>query len=66
MIIPSYEGICDVERVFKYYFKTLTNKVCELIRLKNLEERMDEQYMKEHWILDGRICFTRFAEFDNA
>ena len=66
MIIPSYEGICDVERVFKYYFKTLTNKVCELIRLKNLEERMDEQYIKEHWILDGRICFTRFAEFDNA
>lgn len=66
MIIPSYEGICDVERVFKYYFKTLTNKVCELIRLKNLEERMDEQYMKEHWILDGRICFTRFSKFDNA
>ena len=66
MIIPSYEGICDVERVFKYYFKTLTNKVCELIRLKNLEERMDGQYMKEHWILDGRICFTRFEEFGNA
>lgn len=66
MIIPNYEGICDVERVFKYYFKTLTNKVCELIRLKNLEERMDGQYMKEHWILDGRICFTRFEEFDNA
>lgn len=66
MNIPSYEGICDVEKIFQYYFKTLTNKVAELIRLKNLEERMDEEYIKENLILEGRVCFTRFEAFDNA
>lgn len=66
MNIPSYEGICDVEKIFQYYFKTLTNKVAELIRLKNLEERMDDEYIKENLILEGRVCFTRFEAFDNA
>ena len=64
--IPTYSGVCDVEKVFRYYFKTLTNKVAELIRLKGLEERMDEEYIKESLILEGRVCFTRFEDFDNA
>ena len=66
VIIPIYGGVCDVEKVFRYYFKTLTNKVAELIRLKGLEERMDEEYIKECLILEGRVCFTRFENFDNA
>lgn len=66
VIIPTYSGVCDVEKVFRYYFKTLTNKVAELIRLKGLEERMDEEYIKESLILEGRVCFTRFEKFDNA
>lgn len=66
VIIPTYCGVCDVEKVFRYYFKTLTNKVAELIRLKDLEERMDEEYIKESLILEGRVCFTRFEKFDNA
>lgn len=65
MIIPNYNGVCDVEKVFQYYFKTLTNKVSELIRLKNLGDRMDEEYIKECLILEGRVCFTRFQEFDD-
>lgn len=65
MIIPNYNGVCDVEKVFQYYFKTLTNKVSELIRLKNLGDRMDEEYIKECLILEGRVCFTRWPEFDN-
>ena len=64
--IPTYSGVCDVEKVFRYYFKTLTNKVAELIRLKGLEERMDEEFIKESLILEGRVCFTRFEDFDNA
>ena len=60
MNIPNYDGICNVEKVFKYYFKTLTNKMAELIRLRDLEPRMDEQFIKEHLILDGRVCFTEF------
>ena len=66
LIIPKYSGVCDVEKVFEYYFKTLTNKVAELIRLEGLEERMDEEYIKECLILEGRVCFTRFEKFDNA
>lgn len=66
MKIPTYGGVCDVEKVFRYYFKTLTNKVAELIRLQGLEERMDEEYIKESLILEGRVCFTRFENFDNA
>lgn len=66
VIIPTYSGVCDVEKVFRYYYKTLTNKVAELIRLKGLEERMDEEYIKESLILEGRVCFTRFEAFDNA
>lgn len=66
VIIPTYCGVCDVEKVFRYYFKTLTNKVAELIRLKGLEDRMDEEYIKESLILEGRVCFTRFEDFDNA
>jgi len=65
LIIPNYNGVCDVEKVFQYYFKTLTNKVSELIRLKNLGDRMDEEYIKECLILEGRVCFTRWPEFDN-
>ena len=63
MNIPDYDGVCNVKKVFKYYFKTLTNKVAELIRLRDLEPRMDEQYIKEHLILDGRVCFTEFDGF---
>lgn len=65
MIIPNYNGVCDVEKVFQYYFKTLTNKVSELIRLKKLGDRMDEEFIKENLILEGRVCFTRFPEFDD-
>ena len=66
LTIPKYSGVCDVGRVFEYYFKTLTNKVAELIRFNGLEERLDEEYIKEALILEGRVCFTRFETFDNA
>lgn len=60
MLIPAYNGVCDVEKVFKYYFKTLTNKVSELIRFKNLPDHVDEEYLKESLVLQGRVCFTEF------
>lgn len=60
MLIPQYNGVCDVTKVFQYYFKTLTNKVAELIRLKKLPDHIDEEFLKESLILDGRVCFTEF------
>lgn len=62
MLIPAYNGVCDVEKVFQYYFKTLTNKVAELIRFDNLPDHIDEEFLKESLILQGRVCFTQFNE----
>lgn len=60
MLIPQYNGVCDVTKVFQYYFKTLTNKVAELIRFKKLPDHIDEEFLKESLILEGRVCFTEF------
>ena len=60
MIIPNYEGVCNVDQNFKYYFKTLVNKVGSLIDIKNLPENIDEEFLKEQLILTGKICFTQF------
>lgn len=60
MLIPEYRGVCDVERIFRFYFKTLTNKACDLIRFRNLTEYIDEEYLKEQLVLKGKCCFTQF------
>ena len=60
MLIPEYTGVCDVEQIFRFYFKTLTNKVCNLIRFKNLPDHIDEEFLKEQLVLRGKACFTEF------
>ena len=62
MLIPNYEGVCNVESNFTYYFKTLVNKVASMIDFKNLPENIDEEFLKEQLILAGKICFTQFNE----
>ena len=57
MLIPEYHGVCDVEKIFRYYFKSLTNKVCNLIRFEDLPDHIDEEFLKEQLVLTGRICF---------
>lgn len=60
MLIPNYEGVCNVESNFTYYFKTLVNKVASMIDFKNLPENIDEEFLKEQLILAGKVCFTEF------
>ena len=60
MLIPEYKGVCDVEKIFRFYFKTLTNKVCNLIQFEDLTDHIDEEYLKEQLVLTGRVCFTEF------
>lgn len=60
MLIPSYGGVCNVEKIFRFYFKTLTNKVCNLIRFKKLTDHIDEEFLKEQLVLKGKACFTEF------
>lgn len=62
MLIPNYEGVCNVESNFTYYFKTLVNKVASMIDFKNLPENIDEEFLKEQLILAGKVCFTQFNE----
>ena len=62
MLIPNYEGVCNVESNFAYYFKTLVNKVASMIDFKNLPENIDEEFLKEQLILAGKVCFTQFNE----
>ena len=59
-LIPNYEGVCSVDQNFNYYFKTLTNKISSMIEFKNLPEKVNEEFLKEHLILCGKICFTEF------
>ena len=60
MLIPAYEGICNVEQIFRYYFKSLVNKICNLIQFENLPDHIDEEFLKERLVLEGRVCFTQF------
>lgn len=62
LVIPNYEGVCNVDQNFRFYFKTLTNKVGQMIEFKNLPENVDEEFLKEQLILCGKICFTQFNQ----
>lgn len=57
MLIPEFTGVCNVEQIFRYYFKTLTNKACNLIKFEDLPSHIDEEFLKEQLVLVGRICF---------
>lgn len=57
MLIPEFTGVCNVEQIFRYYFKTLTNKACNLIKFEDLPDHIDEEFLKEQLVLVGRICF---------
>ena len=60
MLIPEYKGVCNVEEIYRFYFKTLTNKVCNLIRFSNLPDHIDEEFLREQLVLVGKVCFTEF------
>ena len=62
LVIPNYEGVCNVDQNFRFYFKTLTNKVGQMIEFKNLPENVNEEFLKEQLILCGKICFTQFNQ----
>ena len=61
-MIPEYHGVCDVENIFRYYFTTLTNKVCSLLVFDKLPEHVDDRLLKSTLVLDGKICFTQFNQ----
>ena len=62
IMIPEYHGVCDVENIFRYYFTTLTNKVCSLLVFDKLPEHVDDRFLKATLVLDGKICFTQFNQ----
>lgn len=55
-------GICDVEQNYRFYFKWLLSKMENVFVLKNVPRTIDISYLKEHLLLDGEICITKFGD----
>lgn len=56
----NYLGVCDVEDNFRFYFKQLTNIAASLFKWENLPSTVDERFLTENLILNGKICWTQF------
>lgn len=56
----NYLGVCDVEDNFRFYFKQLTNIAASLFKWENLPSTVDERFLMENLILNGKICWTQF------
>lgn len=61
--IPEYIGTCDVDNLFKSYFKLLTNKCMSIFKFKNLPSTVDERFLQEQLILNGKVFW--FADQGN-
>lgn len=57
----TYHGVCDVQANFQTYFKLLLNKAMSLFKIEGLPETISKDYLLEHLILSGRVCFTEFG-----
>ena len=53
----TYHGVCDVQANFQTYFKLLLNKAMSLFKVEGLPPFVNKDYLLEHLILDGKICF---------
>ena len=51
-------GICDVDRMYEFYFKWLLGKLQELFVWENLPSTIDETFLNNQLFLTGRVCFT--------
>ena len=56
----EYRGVCNVEQNFQAYFKLLLNKVNSLFKWSGLPETIDERFLMEQLVLNGKVCFTEF------
>ena len=56
----TYHGVCDVQANFQTYFKLLLNKSMSLFKIEGLPETINKDYLLEHLILSGKVCFTEF------
>lgn len=56
----KYEGVCDVQLNFEFYFTQLLNKTMGLFKWKNLPSTINEEFLMEQLILCGKVCFTQF------
>lgn len=56
----TYHGVCDVQANFQTYFKLLLNKAMSLFKIEGLPPFVNKDYLLEHLILSGKVCFTEF------
>ncbi len=55
-------GVCDFTQNYNFFFRWLTNKVCQCITIDGLPDSINETYLKTNLILDGNICITDFGK----
>ena len=55
-------GVCDFTKNYCFFFKWLTNKVCECFCIDGLPDTVNSDYLKTNLILDGNICITDFGK----
>lgn len=55
-------GVCDFKQNYNFFFRWLTNKVCQCITIDGLPDSINETYLKTNLILDGNICITDFGK----
>lgn len=54
-----YDGVCDVQKNFRTYFDILCNKCSNLFKWEGLPDTVDERFLMEQLILNGKVCFTK-------
>lgn len=54
-------GVCDFRQNYNFFFRWLTNKVCQCITIDGLPDSINKTYLKSNLILDGNICITDFG-----
>ena len=54
-----YNGVCDVQKNFRTYFDILCNKCSNLFKWEGLPDTIDQRFLMEQLILNGKVCFTK-------
>ena len=51
-------GVCDVDMIYRFYFKWLLGKLHELFVWENLPKTIDEDFLNNSLFLTGNVLFT--------
>lgn len=59
IINPRYDGVLNVQFNFESYFKLLLNKCVSIFKWDGLPENIDEHFLMEQLVLNGKLCWFK-------